>query len=68
MDWALDALGWDEVIHTIAPDNPASQHVARKLGAENRGPGRLPPPYADVAVDVWAQTREQWFARRRSNR
>lgn len=63
MHWAFDALGWDEVIHTIAPDNVASQLVARKLGARNRGPGRLPAPYADVAVDVWAQTRQEWLER-----
>lgn len=62
MDWAFEALGWSEVIHTIAPDNLASQRVARKLGARNRGPGRLPAPYEDVAVDVWGQTREEWQA------
>lgn len=65
MDWAFDTLGWDEVVHTIAPDNIASQQVARKLGARNRGPGRLPEPYADVSVEIWGQTREEWRARRR---
>ena len=29
IDWAFDNLGWTEVIHTIAPDNIASQGVAR---------------------------------------
>ena len=31
IDWAFDALGWDEVIHTIEPANTASQAVARRL-------------------------------------
>jgi RimJ/RimL family protein N-acetyltransferase len=60
IDWALDVLGWDEVIHTIAPENVASQAVARRLGSINRGPGRLPAPYEDSPVDVWGQTREDW--------
>ena len=63
IDWAFEALGWAEVIHVIDSDNRASQAVARKLGSTNRGPGRLPPPYDEVAVDIWGQTREQWSAR-----
>ena len=66
IDWAFDALGWTEVIHTIAPDNTASQAVARKLGSTLRGPGRLPPPFEQATVEIWGQTREQWFARRSS--
>lgn len=62
-DWAFDALGWTEVIHSIAPDNVASQGVARRLGSRNRGPGRLPAPFQDVAVDIWGQTRDEWRAR-----
>jgi len=64
INWAFDELGWDDVIHTIAPDNTASQAVARRLGSTNRGPGRLPPPYEDHAIDIWGQTRDQWRARR----
>jgi RimJ/RimL family protein N-acetyltransferase len=64
-DWAFDHLGWTEVIHSIAPDNTASQHVAMRLGSTRRGPGRLPPPYENAAIDIWGQTREQWQARRR---
>lgn len=61
--WAFDHLGWTDVIHSIAPQNVASQVVARKLGAGNRGPGKLPPPFEEVGVDIWGQTREQWRAR-----
>ena len=64
MDWAFSELGWDEIIHTIDPRNEASIKVAQKLGAEHRGPGRLPAPYDTAPVDIWGQTREQWYARR----
>ena len=63
-DWAFDNLGWTNVIHSIDPANVASQHVAIKLGSRNLGPGRLPPPFQDSAIDIWGQTREEWRARR----
>ena len=63
IDWAFDTLGWTEVIHTIAPDNTASQVVARKLGSTLRGPGLLPAPFEHLTVEVWGQTREQWRRR-----
>lgn len=64
MDWAFDDLGWTEVIHSIAPSNTASQAVARRLGAVNRGRGSLPPPLDVHEIDIWGQTRGQWRARR----
>ena len=64
IDWAFDVLGWTEVIHTIDPDNVASQAVACRLGSACRGPGRLPEPYQDLAVEVWGQRREDWRRRR----
>lgn len=64
IDWAFGHLGWSEVIHTIAPDNLASQQVARRLGSSLQGPGRLPEPFQDIAVDVWGQSREAWMRRR----
>jgi RimJ/RimL family protein N-acetyltransferase len=65
IDWAFDNLGWSEVIHTIAPENLGSINVAKRLGSENRGPGRLPAPFEALPVDIWGQSREQWRARRR---
>ena len=65
MDYAADVLGWDDIVHSIAPDNLASAAVAGKLGSVNRGPGRLPDPYADVAIDIWGQTADQWRHNRR---
>jgi RimJ/RimL family protein N-acetyltransferase len=58
-------LGWSEVIHSIAPANTASQAVAARLGSRNRGPGRLPAPLDAHPIDIWGQTREEWFARRK---
>jgi RimJ/RimL family protein N-acetyltransferase len=66
IDWAFDELGWTDVIHSIDYDNVASQELARRLGSRNRGPGKLPAPFEDVAIEIWGQTREEWRARRRT--
>ncbi len=66
MDWAFDALGWCDVIHTIDPRNVASIRLAHKLGSENLGPGRLPAPFEASRVDIYGQTAEQWRSRRRT--
>jgi RimJ/RimL family protein N-acetyltransferase len=65
IDWAFDHLGWTDVIHCIDPANTPSQAVARKLGSQNRGPGRMPPPFENHPVDIWGQTRDEWRARSR---
>lgn len=65
IDWAFDHLGWTEVIHCIDPENTPSQTLAQRLGATNRGPGKLPAPYEESRVDIWAQTAEQWRRRPR---
>jgi RimJ/RimL family protein N-acetyltransferase len=64
IDWAFDALGWREVIHTIAPANTASKRVAERLGSRYLRMGMLPPPVDWGAVEVWGQTREAWRAHR----
>jgi len=63
IDWTFDHLGWTDVVHCIAPENTASRKVAVRLGSVNRGPGQLPAPHEDVAVDIWGQTREEWRTR-----
>jgi len=68
IDWAFAHLGWTEVIHVIAPENIASQGVAKRLGSRKLRPGRLPAPFQDSEIDVWGQSREEWFARRASSR
>lgn len=64
MDYAVDVLRWETVIHTIAPDNDRSWKLAKRLGSYNMGPTRLPAPYADVRVDAWGQTAAEWRANR----
>jgi RimJ/RimL family protein N-acetyltransferase len=64
MDFAVDVLGWTDIIHSIHPDNAASQKLAARLGSINRGPGRMPPPYHNDPVDLWGQTAAEWKARR----
>src|SRR6185295_20283378 len=44
IDWAVETLGWTDIIHVIEPRNARSQAVARKLGSRNRGPGAMPAP------------------------
>jgi len=63
MDFAFDQLGWNEVIHTILPDNAPSQAVARRVGSRYLRRGRLPAPI-DIELDVWGQTRAEWVRRR----
>lgn len=64
MDFAVDVLGWTDIIHTIDPENVGSQQVAQRLGSANRGTTRLPPPLDGYNVEAWAQTADQWRARR----
>ncbi len=64
MDFAVDVLGWTDIIHSIHPDNVGSQKLAQRLGSVNRGPGQMPPPYHNDPVDLWGQTADDWRARR----
>ena len=65
MDWAIDHLGWTDIIHCIDPANAPSQAVAQRLGSRNRGPGRMPPPFENAPIDIWGQTAAEWRARLR---
>jgi RimJ/RimL family protein N-acetyltransferase len=65
IDWAIDHLGWTDIIHCIDPANTPSQMVAKRLGSVNRGPGRMPPPFEDAPVDIWGQSAAEWKARKR---
>jgi RimJ/RimL family protein N-acetyltransferase len=60
IDFAVDTLGWMDIIHCIDPANVASQAVARRLGAKNRGPGKLPPPFESHPIDIWGQSADDW--------
>ena len=64
MDYAFDVLGWTEAIHTIDPENTASQALAKRLGSTLKGPAKIPPPFQDLVAEVWSQTAEEWRANR----
>jgi RimJ/RimL family protein N-acetyltransferase len=66
MDWAFEQLGWQDVIHSIHPDNQASQALAIRLGSRKRGLGKLPTPWQDAPIELWGQSREEWRARRKA--
>jgi RimJ/RimL family protein N-acetyltransferase len=66
IDWAFDALGWQEVIHTIDPDNTASIALALRLGSRRRGPAQLPAPFETKVVDLYGQDRAAWRGRAHS--
>ncbi len=65
MDYAVEVLGWSDVVHTIAPDNIRSIRLAERLGSTNRGRVTLPPPLQAYVVDAWGQTAVDWRARAR---
>jgi RimJ/RimL family protein N-acetyltransferase len=65
IDWAFEHLGWTEVIHCIDPDNTPSQRLAERLGSRRLRPGKLPPPFDHLPIDVWGQTLDEWRSRRR---
>ena len=57
IDWAFDALGWDDVIHCIDPGQRPSARVAERLGSARRGSAYLPAPFDNEPVDIWGQSR-----------
>ncbi|MEO8460120.1 MAG: GNAT family N-acetyltransferase [Dokdonella sp.] len=64
IDWSFDRLGWSDVIHSIASDNSASKAVAQRLGSRYLRMAKLPPPFDNMTVEIWGQSREQWQAQR----
>ena len=64
MDYAFDALGWDDVIHCIDPENVPSQRLAEKLGSRVLGMTRCPPPYDHAEAERWGQSRAEWSVNR----
>ncbi len=63
IDYAVDRLGWSEVIHCIEDDNLASIRVAKKLGSRRLRTARLPPPH-EAEVVIWGQSAGDWRAHR----
>ena len=51
-------------MHSIDPANTRSQALAKRLGATNSGPTRLPAPFEDAPVDAWTQSADAWRSKR----
>ena len=64
MDYAVDILGWDEIIHCIDPPNTPSIRVAERLGSRYLRKAQAPPPFADVHWHLYGQSADEWRARR----
>ena len=67
-DFAVEFLKWPELMHSIDPDNHRSQALAKRLGATNSGPTRLPAPFEDAPVDAWTQSADAWRSKRNALR
>ena len=63
MDYAVDELGWTEIIHTIEDANEPSWKLAQRLGSRRLRQVLLPDPI-NKTVWAWGQTAEDWRARR----
>lgn len=59
IDWAVEHLGWSEVIHCIEEENAPSIRVAERLGSRRLRAARLPPPI-EADVVVWGQSADDW--------
>lgn len=66
MDFAVDALGWTSIIHTILPGNAPSVKLAERLGSVHQGTAPTPPPFEGMIWDVYGQSADDWRARRRA--
>lgn len=60
MDYAFDVLGWDNLIHTIAPENFNSQKLAARLGSRELYETKLPDPFSHLQVKAWGQSKSEW--------
>jgi RimJ/RimL family protein N-acetyltransferase len=65
IDWAIDHLRWQSVVHAIDPANERSQTVAKRLGSRLQGPSKLPAPFDQAPIELWGQTADEWRARSR---
>jgi RimJ/RimL family protein N-acetyltransferase len=66
MDYAFNELGWEKMVHCIHPDNTPSQKLAKSVGSKNLGPTKLPAPFANLIVDAWGQSRDEWQINRKN--
>lgn len=64
MDYAVDILGWQNIIHCIEAENAPSIRVAERLGSRKLRTVPAPPPFKDVVWDIYGQSADDWRAQR----
>ena len=66
IDYAFDLLGWDNVIHTIDPDNAASIRLLERLGFKVEGHLRAEWETHIGVRDslIFGLLKDEWLARR----
>ncbi|MFN4183273.1 MAG: GNAT family N-acetyltransferase [Hyphomonas sp.] len=64
IDYAVDHLGWAQIIHCIEEKNTPSIKVAERLGSRKLRTAPAPPPFKDVIWDIYGQSADDWRARR----
>jgi RimJ/RimL family protein N-acetyltransferase len=65
MDYAVDVLQWQNIIHTIDVNNLSSQNLAARLGSKLIGPVTLPAPHQELRIDAWGQSADDWCRNRK---
>jgi RimJ/RimL family protein N-acetyltransferase len=63
VNFVFETLGWNRLVHPIAPTNAASIALAKRIGSVLLGPARLPPPQHHVLADLYGQSRAMWQQR-----
>jgi RimJ/RimL family protein N-acetyltransferase len=63
MHYAVEELGWEDIIHSIDPANAPSIKLAERLGSARLGECDLPDPI-NKRIDCYGQSAAQWRARR----
>ena len=65
MDFAVDTLGWTDIIHCIEAENTPSIRVAERLGSRHLRNQQAPAPFAHVNWQIWGQSAADWRDRRK---
>ena len=62
MEYAVDVLGWTDIIHSIHPDNAPSIALAKRLGSRLIGPQKMPAPFEHEPSQKWGQSSKIWLS------
>ncbi len=60
LNWCFANLPFDEYVHSISPENPASSTLAKRIGAKFIGEMALPAPHEGKIDHIWKSYRSDW--------